>query len=42
MFSVDVNGGLNQAAIDEWERFIFKKMEEQDENDRDHELEDYL
>lgn len=42
IFSVDVNGGLNQSAIDEWECYIFKKMEERDENDEDHELEDYL
>lgn len=39
---IDISGGLNQAAIDEWTNFIFNKMEERDDDDEDHNPEDYL
>lgn len=32
---------MNQAAINEWEDFIFSKMQE-DGNNEDHALEDFL
>ena len=38
----DINGGLNEAAINEWEAFIFKKRGERDNDDEDADLEDYL
>lgn len=38
----DVNGGLNEAAIDEWEAFIFKKRGERDNDDEGADIEDYL
>lgn len=33
---------MNQAAINEWEGFIFNKMQEGDDNNEDHDLEDFL
>ena len=41
-FFTEINGGLNEAAIDEWEAFIFRKRGERDNDDEDADLEDYL
>lgn len=46
-YRIDVNGGFNEAAIGEWQSYIFnKKMEEEErereDDEKDHDLEDFL